>query len=193
MSNDKTDAQFGYCEQVYQINPTAIEPLIDALATHQYIYTPITNSISLNTELATWQQYLDEFVKWADGHGWQAKPLYLTEYGDFENPCPPQVSSQPSGSPRCGEEADGYAFWGGHYQEGFWAIQYHTTQYFLSPANQRWDAAWWFVIGWEQNQAVKGGLYLATGEQNLLNLNGVHLQQAITCGLYQINCPLLFP
>ena len=134
-------------------------------------------------------QTLNEFVSWTDTtHNWDYKPLYLTEYGDFSNPCPFLVYTNPLPEV-CGSEEDGYAFWGGYYQEGFWAVQHHTTQYLLSNQNQRWSAAWWFVLGWEREDAYKGGLYLNTNDP-LLNFNGLHLYQSITCWLYGISCPL---
>ena len=120
-------------------------------------------------------------------HNWDYKPLYLTEYGDFSNPCPFLVYTNPLPEV-CGTEEDGYAFWGGHYQEGFWAVQHHTTQYFLSDQKHRWSAAWWFVLGWEREEASRGGLYESIILSEL-NYNGEHLHDSISCWLYGLNCP----
>lgn len=182
-----------YCDQVVPLLESLVPTLdpqltlasiVDAVSTHQYIETRITTD-TVESEISQWITNLNDFVAWVDSEPSLAgKPLYLTEYGDYDNRCPYQAWI---GTRQCGTEEDGRAFWGANSNAGFFAIQYHTTKYFLSLANTRWIGAWWFYAGSGSDDdeirasAYRGGVLAARIQGTTVNTNTLQLSWSIWC------------
>lgn len=189
-----------YCNQVVPLLEALVPTLdpqltftsiVDVVSTHQYIETAIITE-TVASEISQWITNLNDFVAWVDSKPSLAgKPLYLTEYGDYDNKCPYQTWI---GTRQCGSVEDGKAFWGANRNAGFFAIQYHTTDYFLSPANTRWIGAWWFYIGSGNNdedvraKAYRGGVLEEKYSGITLNYNGKQLSWAIWCLATSLYC-----
>ena len=173
------------------LDPTlTVSNIVNGVSSHQYIDNPIITT-NLTIELTQWENHLNDFVGWVDSQPALAgKPLYLTEYGDYDNKCP---YPKWVGTRQCGTPEDGEAFWGSTPNAGFFAIQYHTTDYFLSPANTRWVAAWWFYAGGGSDddevraEAYRGGVLKERILDTTVNTNTLQLSWSIWClgaGLY---------
>lgn len=181
-----------YCEKVVALmtdtlaslgSPYTFDELVQGVSVHQYMsVTPISTTQLLNNAMSDWTFRLTQFEYDVNGHeALKDKPLYLTEYGDYRLACP----FDPPPANVCGSE-DPSPYYGAHYQEGFWAVIHHTTDYLWQSANPQWAGAWWFGAGGKDDVAWTGGLL---NEARLRNTNGNRFRDTLNCFIHGISCP----
>lgn len=182
-----------------------VEDVIDVVSIHQYVIQKIDNQATREPVLAEWITHLEDFqaaINNLDGVADEliGKPLVLTEYGDYDNRCVPATPTPtpgsaggpsgpaptlfPTAAPGCGDLDEGTAWYGNDREQGYWALTYYATDYFLrtclnnTGCNSQWVGAWWFYASPDQHQAARGSV-IEDWATRRYNDTGTRLHEAI--------------